>query len=73
MYLYDFFGDTSKIKTVGYYIFTEVARDNGSYPYAAALGLMFTLVAAPLTILTKWLVGKYDAPTYWDEVKYEKK
>ena len=64
MYLYDFFGDTSKIKTVGYYIFTEVAKDNGSYPYAAAMGLMFTLVAAPLTILTKWLIGKYDAPTY---------
>ena len=64
MYLYDFFGDTSKIKTTGYYIFTEVARDNGSYPYAAAMGLMFTLVAAPLTIFSKWLIGKYDAPTY---------
>ncbi len=48
--------------TFGYYLFTKVIGSNSSladYPYAAAAGLVFTLVAAPITFGVKWLLEKF--------------
>ena len=45
--------------TMGYYLFTKVFGANSSasdYPYASALGLLITLVAAPLTFLLKYVL-----------------
>jgi hypothetical protein len=29
------------------------------YPYAAAMGIVFTLIATPITLITKYLLEKY--------------
>jgi hypothetical protein len=42
--------------------FTRIAKSSATiadYPYAAAGGLLFTLVVAPITIVTKSLLEKY--------------
>lgn len=51
--------------TYGYYFFTRIVSSVGvrenysSYPYVAASGLIFTLIAAPLTLLLKYLLEKF--------------
>lgn len=48
--------------TTGYFLFTKVMGDNASnftYPYPAAVGMLVTLVAAPLTFLLKWGLEKF--------------
>lgn len=48
--------------TLGYVFFTRIAKSNATiadYPYAAAGGLLFTLVVAPITIVTKSLLEKH--------------
>ena len=45
--------------TMGYYLFIKVFGANSSasdYPYASALGLLITLIAAPLTFLLKYIL-----------------
>jgi ABC-type sugar transport system permease subunit len=61
--LFSFYGGTapSQIYTWGYYLFVKVIGSSATmadYPYAAAYGLAFTLVAAPITILAKTLLEK---------------
>ncbi len=62
---FSFFGAASgpmKYDTLGYVFFTKVAQQDATvadYPYAAAGGLLFTLLVAPITILTKSLLEKY--------------
>lgn len=60
---YAFFGQDAPMETYtfGYYFFKIIVDGNNTelnYPYAAAAGLMFTAVVAPLTFFVKWLFGK---------------
>lgn len=51
-----------KIKTVGYYLFTEgeFAIDIPSrMPILATFGVLLTLIAAPITLLSKWALDKF--------------
>ncbi|MBQ3493280.1 MAG: sugar ABC transporter permease [Clostridia bacterium] len=64
---HSFFGAAGKnsappYETLGYVFFVTIARDSATvadYPYAAAGGLMFTMVIAPLTVGIKSLLEKY--------------
>ena len=49
-----------KYNTIGYYLFRKAAAPTQyEYPLWATMGAMLTLVAAPLTLLTRWLLDKY--------------
>ena len=49
--------------TLGYYFFIKVAGNDAvtgaDYTYASAGGILFTLIVAPVTIITKNLLEKY--------------
>lgn len=62
--LYSFYGINADPQnyTIGYWLFLKVAADGGTYseyPYASAAGIVFTLVAAPITLLVKWALEKF--------------
>ena len=62
--LYSFFSydANEKIYTIGYYLFVQIAGQNtgiSAYPYAAAGGLLLTVVAVPVTMLVKFLLEKF--------------
>lgn len=62
--LYSFYGGSAdqNLYTFGYYLFIKVVGGDGSissYPYAAAYGLVFTLIAAPITLLVKYLMERF--------------
>ena len=63
--LYNFFGGGAPASsyTIGYYLFVQVIGNTGggmtSYPYAAAGGLILTLIAAPATLFVKFLLEKF--------------
>lgn len=54
-------------QTIGFYIFQQVIPggstanigDYSKYPYAAAYGMLFTFIIAPITLVGKWLLEKY--------------
>ncbi|MDD6994746.1 MAG: sugar ABC transporter permease [Candidatus Borkfalkiaceae bacterium] len=65
---YNFYGGNAppNINTLGYYFFVRVvgsASSNADYPYASAMGLIFTAIAAPVTLTVKWLLEKYGPNT----------
>lgn len=52
---------SANVQTFGYYMFVMVSRStNVEYPTAAAYGLLFTVIAAPLTLLVKRLLDRFD-------------
>ena len=62
--LYAFYADyaPANVQTIGYYFFVQVIGYNSSplnYPYASAAGLIFTLIAAPITMTIRWLMEKF--------------
>ena len=63
--LYNFFGSGARtdVKTLGYIFFVQVLKSDAAaynqYPYASAAGLLFTLIATPLTLLIKKMLEKY--------------
>ena len=62
--IYNFYGNYAPedISNLGYYMFVKVIGESASlsnYPYASALGVMFTLIAAPITLLVKYLLEKF--------------
>lgn len=65
LYIFYGAGASSDMWTLGYYWFTRVVNSTGaiesyaSYPQAAAAGLVFTAVCAPITLLVKHLLEKY--------------
>lgn len=66
--LYSFYGPQAQpyVMTYGYYIFVKVVQNSSSmadFPYAAAAGLIFTLVAAPITLIIKWALEKFGPNT----------
>lgn len=63
-YVYNFYGNFAPqdISTLGYYMFVKVIGENSTlanYPYASAFGVLFTLIAAPITLLVKHLLEKF--------------
>lgn len=48
-----------QIQTFGYYMYQQTLGGNANYPRLSALGLMITLVVAPVTMIVKWLLEKY--------------
>lgn len=65
LYIFYGAGASSDIWTLGYYWFTRVVNSTGAiesysaYPEAAAAGLIFTVICAPLTLFVKHLLEKY--------------
>ena len=64
LHLFDFYANGADVHsyTLGYYLFIKVvwsSSGQSEYPYAAAAGIMMTCVAAPLTLLTKYLLEKF--------------
>ena len=49
-----------KYNTIGYYLFRKAAAPTQyEYPVWATMGAMLTLVAAPLTLIFRWLLDKF--------------
>lgn len=49
-----------KYNTIGYYLFKKAnAPTQYEYPIWATFGVMLTLIAAPLTMLTRWALDKF--------------
>lgn len=62
--LYSFGGKNvpGDIHTFGYYMYVELqknAANKTAWTMLSALGLLFTLVATPLTFFARWLLNKY--------------
>lgn len=62
--LYSFYGIHASPQnyTIGYWMFLKVAADTGTYteyPYASAAGVVFTLIAAPITLGVKYLLERF--------------
>lgn len=63
--LYLFYGDgaPNEMQTLGYYLFTRVIGVNASfeqYPFASAVGLSVTLVTAPLVLIARKVLDRFD-------------
>lgn len=61
MGLFDLYGATANysVYTIGYYLYKSVQQGSMiDYPYLAAFGILLTIVAVPLCLLTKWLLNK---------------
>ena len=62
--LYDLYGNTAdpSIWTLGYYMYMNTVADGGRYelyPYLSTMGIVFTLIALPISSLVKWALEKY--------------
>lgn len=59
--LYSFFGDGSSIQTYGYWLYVKVAGavSQSEYPVLAAVGILLTVIAVPLTLIVKKLLEKF--------------
>ena len=61
--LYSFYGNSAPadIQTYGYYLYTKTqsAASEAEYPILAAMGLIFTVVVVPLTLLVKRGLEKF--------------
>ena len=59
--MYDRFAG-SNISTLGYhlYVLTVHDTDGVNYPYAAAMGLIFTVIAVPITFGARWFFGEIN-------------
>lgn len=67
--LFNFYSTSARpsMATLGYYFFTMVLGNEElaypKYPYASAAGLIFTFIAAPLTLLVKYILEKITPVT----------
>ena len=60
MGLFTFFGQNStNTSTIGYYTYILALKGNQYYPEASSIGLFFTFIIAPLTLLFRWGVNKF--------------
>ena len=52
----------NNVASLGYhlYILTNLGSSEAQFPYAAALGLLCTFVAVPLTFGLRWFLGKVN-------------
>ncbi len=66
--LYSFFGSYAERSdyTIGYYLYILV-YDKGAtidmYPFAAAMGIVFSIVAIPITLTLRWAFEKFGPQT----------
>ena len=60
LHLYTFFGEGSKIQTIGYYTYVMTLTSDGytDYPKASAIGMFFTIIIAPLTLIFRQILNK---------------
>lgn len=63
--LYSFYASSlpyQDISVIGYYLYRGVATASSyaEYPRLAALGLLCTMVTAPLVLFIRWLMGRMD-------------
>lgn len=51
-----------EVQNFGYYLFklTNLGYTEVEFPYAAAGGIIFTLIAVPITLLARWIFNKLD-------------
>jgi ABC-type sugar transport system permease subunit len=66
MNLYSFYGGSARfdLYTLGYYLYRETQGATLSqYPYLAAMGIIFTLIATPVTLGLKRLLEKIGPST----------
>lgn len=63
-HLYALFAKSAgiEVQTFGYYTFllTNLGVTEIEFPYAATLGIIFTLILVPLTMLVRWLLAKIN-------------
>ena len=62
MGLFSFFGMTadSRIQTFGYWFFVQTkAASAKEYPMLAAIGILMTIIVAPITLFVKWALEKF--------------
>ena len=66
MHIYDMYGGGDKadssIWTLGYYMYKSTVsgeKTKDLYPYLSAMGIVFTLIAAPISIFVKWAMEKF--------------
>ena len=54
-------GAPINVQSVGFYLYLKAqgAKSKAEYPELAALGLVLTAIAVPMTLLVKWLLEKY--------------
>ena len=62
---YNFYGPQAPnaVQTIGYYLFVRVVGPEATladYPFASAAAVVFTLIAAPVTLFAKWILGKFE-------------
>lgn len=67
--VFNFWGTTApdEVQTIGYYFFVKViptSTEGGEanfsdYPYAAAGGMLFTLIVAPITLVGRWALERF--------------
>lgn len=48
-----------RYNTYGYYMFIHIADGMIEYPHVAAMGLLMTMVLAPLTFFVRWVLEKF--------------
>ena len=61
--LYSFFGKGAQPQnsTIGYYLYNQTQSASlAGYPRLAAMGIIFTLIVAPVTLLVRYVVNKFD-------------
>lgn len=61
--LYSFFGKGAQPQnsTIGYYLYNQTQSASlAGYPRLAALGIIFTLIVAPVTMLVRYFINKMD-------------
>lgn len=61
--LYSFFGTGAQPQnsTIGYYLYTQTqAASVAGYPRLATMGIIFTLIVAPVTLLVRYIINKFD-------------
>ena len=62
--LYDLYGKNaeSSVWTLGYYMYKHTVAGEGRfelYPYLSTMGIVFTLIAFPISSLVKWALEKF--------------
>ena len=63
--LFNFYGTGARpdMQTLGYVFFVKIVgsaeANYTQYPYAAAAGLLFTLIATPITLVVRWALEKF--------------
>ena len=66
MNLFSFYGPDAEyaLYTLGYYMYRGIkSASPGDYPYFAAMGLMMTAVAIPVTYLMRYLLNRFGPST----------